>query len=522
MTQIIAALTQEYVLLASDRRLTYGEGPKKGQIYDDDTCKLVSLCGTTGIAYSGVGEMKGRVPTHEWIAKTLAEAGCRDAQTAERTLFDRAPSGLSATPRELRRHIFLFAGWAHFEAPPVLRPYFAAITNFLDASGQRVLEPLDSFNASRHTCQQETHLCSVSGEALSKARADLLERNLRRLIDREIGPKEATRLLVEEVINTSKQCSTVGFKVLAFCIPKKGAEQFFSKGTAVMLAAEPNTETTSFSYFEDGYVELQQFGPTLTCSGFATTDIKTENDESQNRQSSQVRILALPKSVAQSAPRTGPIFKSRRMARSIIAFEFGISVDSAVVPGAFYKIPAAIRNTGDVPIVFAKGLSDDVGQEVPPSVQGGAVPAITLGWATGEWSIVNFEAVSSSTTPERHALPAGDRELTLLLFRQSFSAGLGVVFVHNFACLQETVVSGVLEWLWIARRTCKASGHSTCTPKPKSVEAGRVNHSNRTHTFGPLPSPGPGRCRGVGFNPPRLCSRHKQLQQNRCAPIARI
>jgi len=246
--------------------------------------------------------------------------GLSRCSNGERTLLDRAPSGLSATPRELRRHIFLFAGWAHFEAPPVLRPYFAAITNFLDASGQRFLEPLDSFNASRrYLRQQETHLCFVSGEALSKARAELLERNLRRLIDREIGPKEATRLLVEEVINTSKQCSTVGFKVLAFCIPKKGAEQFFSKRTAVMLAAEPNTETTSFSYFEDGYVELQQFGPTLTCSGFATTDIKTENDESQNRQSSQVRILALPKSVAQSAPRTAPIFKSRRMARSIIA-----------------------------------------------------------------------------------------------------------------------------------------------------------------------------------------------------------
>ena len=51
MTQILAALTQEYVLVASDRQLTIVSGPRNGQIHDDDTCKLVLLCGIWGIAY---------------------------------------------------------------------------------------------------------------------------------------------------------------------------------------------------------------------------------------------------------------------------------------------------------------------------------------------------------------------------------------------------------------------------------------------------------------------------------------
>jgi hypothetical protein len=67
MTQILAALTQEYILVASDRQLTIVSGPRKGQILDDDTCKLVSLCGIWGIAYTGFSEFQG-VPTHEWIA----------------------------------------------------------------------------------------------------------------------------------------------------------------------------------------------------------------------------------------------------------------------------------------------------------------------------------------------------------------------------------------------------------------------------------------------------------------------
>ena len=64
MTQI----TQNDALLASNGRRTYGDGASLGQVYDDDTGKLVSHCGRTPMAYSGVGMMKRRAPTHEWIA----------------------------------------------------------------------------------------------------------------------------------------------------------------------------------------------------------------------------------------------------------------------------------------------------------------------------------------------------------------------------------------------------------------------------------------------------------------------
>jgi len=165
-------------------------------------------------------------------------------------------------------------------------------------------------------------------------------------------------------------------------------------GQSVLLAMQSNEDGASFCYYDPTYDELQQFGPTITCGGSAVTDVTTENDQLQNRQSSQARILAVPKGNAQSVHRSGPIFKSPKMSRPIVAFEFGISVDNAVAPGALYTIPAAIRNTGDSPIVFAKALSDNVGQEVPPSVQGGAVPAITFGWPTGDWTTVHFEPVS--------------------------------------------------------------------------------------------------------------------------------
>jgi hypothetical protein len=294
LTQIIAAVTEEYVILASDRRLTYADGHLKGQPYRD-TRKLVSLCGTTGIGYSGVGEMKGRIPTHEWIAKTLAEAGCVDAASAERTLIARTPDALSATPPRWRSHIFVLAGWAHFGSPPILRPYLAKITNMVNASGQEAERPLESFSASRrYLREQEDLLWTAAGERVITSRAGSLDKNLRRLIRREIGPKEALRLLVDEVIHTSKYCSSVGSKVLGFCIPKKAAQQFFEKGKQVMLAAQPNPDAASFTYFEEGYSELRQYGPTTICGQWAVTDVETENDPSRDFQSSSIRILSAP------------------------------------------------------------------------------------------------------------------------------------------------------------------------------------------------------------------------------------
>ena len=52
MTLAISVITKDYALLAPDGRLTWGAGPRRGEVADDDTCELVSLCNTFGIGYS--------------------------------------------------------------------------------------------------------------------------------------------------------------------------------------------------------------------------------------------------------------------------------------------------------------------------------------------------------------------------------------------------------------------------------------------------------------------------------------
>src|ERR1700683_5049076 len=135
MTQIIAAITQEYVLLVSDRRLTFLEGPARGQLADDDTCKLVSLCNVCGIGYTGLAQIAG-IPTHEWVATTLASERCSDSGPASRLLAERASAALLRVPPAVRFQTFVIAGWAYFENLSGLRPHICVVTNTMDTSGK--------------------------------------------------------------------------------------------------------------------------------------------------------------------------------------------------------------------------------------------------------------------------------------------------------------------------------------------------------------------------------------------------
>ena len=406
MTQIITAITKEYALLVADRRLTFLEGPQKGKPKDDDTCKLVSLCNVCGIGYTGLAHIE-EVPTYEWMAKTLAAEKCSDPATASRILSERASIALAKFDVTLRQLTFVIAGWAHFEGLNGLRPHVCAITNMIDSSGKYLQQTTDTFNVSIKALRDnEQYVVREFGQPLLPERRQTLERNIRKLVEREISPKAALRLLVDEVINSSGHFRTVGKKILALCIPRKAVEKRIQTGRSVMLAIQPNDEAASFCYFDPTYNELLQFGPAMVCGESAAGESRSEKDPTRDYQSLEVRILALPKNETQSEDATVPIFKKPTSDRPIIGFEFGVSVDNIVRRGSTYTIPAAIKNIGDLPIVFAPDLNDRIGQEVLPSMQGGAVPAISFCWPMGAWTIQNFEPVSR-TLFAGVALPPG-------------------------------------------------------------------------------------------------------------------
>jgi hypothetical protein len=202
------------------------------------------------------------------------------------------PAALPQVRSDLQRQEFLLAGWAEFDRPPGFRSHFSLITNARDQNGQLLATPRDHFDCRTHALHDHQQFqLGIIGQPVSQERAPTLARNVRRLIAREIGPKEALRLLVDEVLNTHVRNRTVGEKILAFCIPRESAESYLQTGDTAALAQLPDEHSASFVYFDPAYSELRQYGPTFVCNGFAATDITTENDPARDFQMSEMRLL---------------------------------------------------------------------------------------------------------------------------------------------------------------------------------------------------------------------------------------
>jgi len=294
MTQILAVLTQEYVLVASDRRLTFVNGANRGKVAGDNTCKLVSLCGAWGIAYTGLAQIEGR-PTHEWIAICLAENDCRNPYFAAEFLAKRAGPILHATRFSLEL-TFLIAGWVR-HSDGSLHPHFLLVPNMFEESGERRDSPGSNLNwFERKLKGEELYTAQIIGQSLPNGRGKRLDRLFRKMLGRNLGPKPAMRALAREIVNSARNNNAVGDKVLAFSIPRAAATQTYKAGSQIILAKEPDLIGAAFCYFNNlAYDQLQQFGPTHVCGELAVTDVETVNDLSRDYQSSSVRILHLPK-----------------------------------------------------------------------------------------------------------------------------------------------------------------------------------------------------------------------------------
>lgn len=293
MTQIIGAITKQCVLIATDRRLMFVDGPRKGSVADDDTCKLVSLCNICGIAYSGLAKLQGR-PTHEWIALRLAEKGCQDPGVAARLIRDAASVALKEEHLVLEQS-FLITGWGLLKDGKTLQAHFRVVSNSLDQGLRRLPAPGTDFRDYALGIREgsEISLC-VIGQRLVQNRGKALVRFLTRFVQHEVSPKEAMLALVKEVVFDSQHAATVGSQVLCYCIPRVAAERAIQTGSTMMLAMEPDLHTAAFCYFDPTYSELRQYGPTFTCGETAMTDVETVTDPARDFQSASMKFLHLP------------------------------------------------------------------------------------------------------------------------------------------------------------------------------------------------------------------------------------
>src|SRR5205085_2773936 len=182
-------------------------------------------------------------------------------------------------------------------APDLLQPDFLVVSNTYEGSACTRRNALsEGFCAlERRLKDDEAYVARVFGQPLPPGRGKYLDRLFRILLKRNTAPAYAMHAFAKEIRNTSLSHHNVGDKVLAFCIPRMAAARTYQTGGHLMLAMEPDLETTAFCFLDPMYRELNQYGPKFVCGDAAITNVKTESDASRDFQSSEFKILHMPK-----------------------------------------------------------------------------------------------------------------------------------------------------------------------------------------------------------------------------------
>ena len=131
MTLILAALTDEYVALASDRRMTVRRGNRIIRQEDTDT-KTFSICGHFMMGFTGLARIDGH-RMERWVVEVLSgvpEADYFTVLTDEITAAFRRLGHTGRIP-----HAFLAVGFARDRQTTDLRPLNIIISNSLDSKG---------------------------------------------------------------------------------------------------------------------------------------------------------------------------------------------------------------------------------------------------------------------------------------------------------------------------------------------------------------------------------------------------
>jgi hypothetical protein len=293
MTQIIGLITEKYVLLTSDRMVTYQNEHGDVELRDDKTCKLVNFENKAGIAHSGLAELGG-YPTNEWIGKTLAENNCREVSQAVATLKERASILLKDIDIKFRSIEFVVAGWSPVDNNPGLRPTLTRISNCYDGKGQILNVPKEELEVKTLALKNgRSFLFMEGGLELTDLRRTRFNSEVAEILDRQGPAMEVLNTMNQEIIRTSitQEVKTVGSSILSMCLPRAAAIMAGLNGKPFFLATEPTDLYASFYYFENGYSKTVQYGATFVSNGCALTDIVVQDIPEEQFQHTQIKIL---------------------------------------------------------------------------------------------------------------------------------------------------------------------------------------------------------------------------------------
>lgn len=232
MTLILTLVTQDFVIQASDRRLSSTDG----DLFEDEENKAICYNGNMLLAYTGLARVD-RKSTAEWLIGALSKLRDLDhlfkdlpGIAGRQFIRIRRPRQLQPDEwRRARRTSFVLAGYAEWRgagAPIPTRsdratPTIISISNAEGTDGAWQSEATRHFTARGTMLSADTPLIiRASGQPLTAREERRLRRQLHTCIVHTNYPESAARLLARQIRDVSERNTGVGRSVMVTILPR--------------------------------------------------------------------------------------------------------------------------------------------------------------------------------------------------------------------------------------------------------------------------------------------------------------
>jgi hypothetical protein len=238
MTLILTCLAKDYVVQASDRRLSYWDG-KKVVIDDDDSNKVLIYENRFVFAYTGLAKLPVRnngLDTNQsaidWAAEQLSKG--KNLEDAVHYLKNRVTDLMNTNRiRKFRAHdrwlAFVGAGFDEIETGEKRkrRALRIVISNFIEEDGTLLNQPRDVFSVQIDPLPENRRAeLLVAGQRLSldakqaQERKALLTDILKRCFKRKKGAETVGIILTQEILAVAKENEYVGSNIMCTFMPR--------------------------------------------------------------------------------------------------------------------------------------------------------------------------------------------------------------------------------------------------------------------------------------------------------------
>ena len=223
MTLIISVLTDQYVALVSDRRITWSEGGKTKRQEDSDI-KTFNLYGQFIMGFTGLARIDG-LRMEAWVSKVLDGIPAHDYFNVLREEIDAAFHRLRHAGKipDAFPHAFLAAGYAALTPGGRVYPLSIAISNSVDREGHLPTETVSSsFKIYLDPLGNRHHAIYSAGYRMHDTTKQALEHRIRVVTKGDASNPHLTVMpLVTALRDTARRSSEhVGRSALFTSLPR--------------------------------------------------------------------------------------------------------------------------------------------------------------------------------------------------------------------------------------------------------------------------------------------------------------